>query len=383
MKRATGIKVAVPGMTARQAEALARQTAQMMEAAAKGQTPCQKAVAAVRAAAVAFGAAQHVPTVREFLAAVPVTAGASAEANRRRAFARLLQFLGGGADAPVESVSVELAEAFIGDMLKWVTRGTVEGYRVYLSAAWNRGINVLGLLERNPWKVVNVAKIARGMETEVVPVRRRLPFSVEEIRRLLAEAPQPWADMVAVSWYAFGLRLSDVCMLRWEAVNLTEGYIYIVEKKTRKERFLPIVEPLRERLQQRWLDSPEGEYVFPQMARFYSNGCQGYVSTQFTAILRAMGIIGQASEGKCYAISKKSFHSIRHAVVSYLRGGNVFSADVVRDAVGHDSERVARGYFTATRGQRRQVATALAAAVGVPVPAPKVKTSGGGLQQWQ
>ena len=176
MKRATGIKVAVPGMTARQAEALARQTAQMMEAAAKGQTPCQKAVAAVRAAAVAFGAAQHVPTVREFLAAVPVTAGASAEANRRRAFARLLQFLGGGADAPVESVSVELAEAFIGDMLKWVTRGTVEGYRVYLSAAWNRGINVLGLLERNPWKVVNVAKIARGMETEVVPVRLRLPF---------------------------------------------------------------------------------------------------------------------------------------------------------------------------------------------------------------
>ncbi len=78
VKRATGIKVAEPGMSPRQAEALARQTAQMMEAASKGQTPCQKAVAAVRAAAVAFGAAQHVPTVREFLAAVPVTAGASA-----------------------------------------------------------------------------------------------------------------------------------------------------------------------------------------------------------------------------------------------------------------------------------------------------------------
>lgn len=40
-----------------------------------------------------------------------------------------------------------------------------------------------------------------------------------------------------------------------------------------------------------------------------------------------------------------------------------FTADMVRDAVGHESEAVERGYFHATMQQRAAVLSALAAGV--------------------
>lgn len=373
VKKATGIRVREPGLSAAKAEQLARQTANMMEAAAKGDTPCSRALAAVRAAAVAMGAAVQLPTVRAFFDSVPVSAGEKSESNRRRAFRRFVEFLGPAADAPLDSVTVELCEQFLREVLREVSRGTAEGHRVYLSAAWNRANKVLGLIDRNPWAVVSVTKLARAVQAEEPVARRRKPFTLAEMRRLLVELPEPWRDMVAVSWYAFGLRLSDVCLMRWNAINWRENYILVTEKKTRKERYIPLVKELRVVLQRLQTDKGMGEYVFPLMAHYYNAGCQGYVSTQFTALLRSMGIVETptAVTGRRHAVSVKSFHSIRHTVVSCLRADGAFTADIVRDAVGHDSEAVERGYFTATQAQRVAVAAALAAAVHAPArPAP-------------
>ncbi len=380
VKRTTGIRVKEPGMSAARAEQLARQTAQMMEAAAKGDSPCQRAMAAVRAAAVAMGAAQRLPTVREYLEAVPVSAGEKAEANRRRAFRRLLEFLGAAADAPLDMVSVELCEQFLRAMLREVSRGTAEGHRVYLSAAWNRAINVLGIIERNPWSVVSATKLARGLQGGESLARKRLPFTLDEMRRLMSELQAPWCDMVAVSWYAFGLRLADVCLMRWNDIHWDAGYIHLIEKKTKKDRCLPMSAELRARLLSvRSRQAENEEYVFPLMAHYFNAGCAGYVSTQFTALLRAMGIIGEPERvfGRRHSWSTKSFHSIRHAVVSCLRASGTFTADIVRDAVGHDSERVERGYFTATQAQRAAVGAALASAVASPLtPAPEKQERG-------
>lgn len=373
VKKATGVRVREPGMSAAKAEQLARQTANMMEAAAKGDTPCSRALAAVRAAAVAMGAAVQLPTVRAFFDSVPESAGEKSEANRRRAFRRFVEFLGPAADAPLDSVTVELCEQFLREVLREVSRGTAEGHRVYLSAAWNRAVKLLGLIDRNPWSVVSVAKLARAVQADEPVDRRRKPFTLEEIRRLMGELPRPWCDMVAVSWYAFGLRLSDVCLLRWDACNWQENYILMREKKTRKERVIPLVPELRERLLALWRQRGAAEYVFPLMAHYYNSGCQGYVSTQFTALLRSLGIVGapEVVKGRRHSWSTKSFHSIRHSVVSCLRADGAFTADIVRDAVGHDSEAVERGYFTATQAQRVAVAAALAAAVHAPaLPAP-------------
>lgn len=369
MKFRTKVHVKEPGMSAARAEALARQTAEMMEQAAKGQTACSRAMEAVRAAAVAYGAAAQMPSVREYLGSIPRHATASAEANRTRAFNRFLDSLGRAADLGIDTVTPAQCDAFCRELIKHVSRGTVEGYKVYLSAAFNRAVNVDGLIDRNPWKAVNLGQIAAATNPSKGNDKiERQPFSLHEIKLMIDTLPAPWCDMVAVSYYGYGLRLSDVCLMRWDDVNWTEGYIHLVEMKTKKDRCLPMSDELRARLLSvKNKQDGKDEYVFPVMAHYYLGTCRGYVSMQFTALLRAHGIIPAVQdapkEGRRHRVSEKSFHSIRHTVVSCLRANAAFTADMVRDAVGHDSEKVERGYFTATMEQRARVGDALVAAL--------------------
>lgn len=370
VKKSTGIQVKEKGMSAAKAEALARQTAEMMEQAAKGKTACSRALEAVRAAAVAYGAAAQMPSVREYLGGIPRHATASAEANRSRAFNRFIDSLGRAAELGIDTVTPAQCDAFCREMIKHVSRGTVEGYRVYLSAAFNRAVNVDGLIDRNPWKAVNLGQIAAAVN----PSRgndkiERQPFSLHEIKKMIDKLPAPWCDMVAVSYYGYGLRLSDVCLMRWDDVNWNAGYIHLIEMKTKKDRYLPMSDELRARLVdvQSMQDGTE-EYVFPLMAHYYLGSCRGYVSMQFTALLRAHGIIPAVQdapkEGRRHRVSQKSFHSIRHTVVSCLRADATFTADIVCDAVGQ-CNKVQEGYFTASMEQRARVGDALAAKLNV------------------
>jgi hypothetical protein len=90
-------------------------------------------------------------------------------------------------------------------------------------------------------------------------------------------------------------------------------------------------------------------YVFPSAARLHELS-KGKLSIQFTALLRAHGIVTDSKQnlsGDRRPVSQKSFHSIRHTVVSEMRCNPLITADLSREIVGHDSETVERGYFTA------------------------------------
>lgn len=74
------------------------------------------------------------------------------------------------------------------------------------------------------------------------------------------------------------------------------------------------------------------EYVFPAFAREYRNNNRSFViSTRFTALLRALGIVQpttEAQRGNSNDASRKSFHSIRHAVVSIARENPTLTPDI-------------------------------------------------------
>lgn len=376
-KKAGRISTSVPigsGKTAKEKSRLAAlSVAQAMEQAALGLTPIGKACDAVRKAGELCGLGKgKMPSVREYLESYPHTGGESSKCNRMRAFRVFLEFLGADADRPLDLVKPARCQEFVRWLLGSVSKGTASNHKSYISAAFKRAVDVDDLMNKNPMAGVNMAVEAAAVNPERgADVHKREPFTLAEIAYMMREFPAPFADMVAVSWYLAGLRLSDVCLLRWDAVNWGENYVRIVEKKTRKERYLPIIPQLRARLE-RLRDEVSGgeEYVFPRMARYYLTSSAGYISTQFTALLRAHGMIevGEKAEeaGRRHTVSKKSFHSIRHGVVSYLRGGVQFSPDAVRDAVGHDSEEVDRGYFTGSLAMREQVCGSLAAALSSP-----------------
>lgn len=112
-------------------------------------------------------------------------------------------------------------------------------------------------------------------------------------------------------------------------------------------------------MQQR-LDGVAGSpYLFPQWAEL-KHLCM--VSAAFCAELNRRGMrkrINSPAKGRSKAHHRHElcFHSLRHYVVSTLRSNPDFSADVVRDGVGHSSEEVERMYFAALDERKQELAS--------------------------
>ena len=384
IRQRTGIAVkGQPGATPKQAEKLARQAADIMERNAKGETTLSQAVDALRAAAQAQGAGDCVPSVREYLATVRERKQDRSNANRERAHNLFVEFLGKAADMRLDLVTRQQCREFV----RWLAAGgrvcmeTALRHKSTISAAFNMAVEEDDYLQKNPMRRINVREeyIATAGAAAAVSLKRE-PFTPEEMRRLLTEAPAPWCDMVAVSWYCAGLRISDVALMRWDSVDLAAGVVHIAaEVKTQQERVIPICPDFHARLESiraRQVAAGDGDsaFLFPSMAAQYEVNKSTAISGRFTALLRAMGIVtdtmAAAKQGNRHRQSPKSFHSIRHAVVSILRSNAAFTPDMVRDAVGHSSEQVERGYYTGTMKQRARLADALAAAVSDAPPAP-------------
>lgn len=379
VQRSTGILIKPDDMPAKKAEALARQQAEAMEQAAKGSSPMDKLTDAVRGAAELAGMGGAVPTLSAYLDAFPRTASDASEVNRRRAFTLFLEYMGDKANKRLDLVTVADCEGFCRWALKRWSRGTVERHKNSIGHAFRRAVEIDDFMRKNPMRAVNLSAAA-GM---VCPERgadkqKRYPFTLAEIKKLLLTLPAPWCDMVAVSWYTGGLRLSDVCLLRWDSIDFGAGHICLTEKKTKKERYIPLCDALRAVLTARKEITGFDEYVFPDKAHFYLGGAAGYVSTQFTALLRALGMVEQKEEkkeGSRRKFAPKSFHSIRHAFVTWGRSNGGFTADVIRETVGHDSEAVEQGYFTCALELKQKVLDAAAEALKAAPLAYSVKTA--------
>ncbi len=356
-------------MTPAQAKALAVQIANSMEAAAKG-TPVDKALDAVRSVAEMHGAATRMPTLREFLAGIPATTSESSEKNRRRSFKVFMEYLGADADKRIDSITYNQCREFIREQLRQVSRKTVMQYHTYIMRAFADAQDIHGLITRNPMRPVSVAQEAKMINPERgADKQEKEVFTPQEMHRLLHEAPAPWCHIVAVSFYLGGLRIGDVCTMRWDAINWGRAEVTLIEEKTKRCRRLPVISPLMDILKQmKGEQGRQEEYLFPMQAHMFLGGSRATVSTTFTALLQTMGInpapvATDKPTGRRKRVSAKSFHSIRHTVVSMTRLDASFTPDMVRDAVGHSSEQVERGYFHGDMMSKKAVYNSLVNAV--------------------
>jgi integrase len=143
-------------------------------------------------------------------------------------------------------------------------------------------------------------------------------------------------------------------------VDWEKGMIVMRTLKTGKLIATPITNEIKNLLFP--LYKKTEEYIFPEMAARYMRS-KGSPSSEFTSILKVLGIIKEenihtgAGNRK---LSDKTFHSLRHSVVSMLRVNSSFSSDLIRETVGHDSEEVERNYFTASLDSKRNIIDFLA-----------------------
>lgn len=349
--RSTKIKVVSAGKTEKQTRKLAKETAEAMEQVAKGITPVDKAKEAIDGIAVLCGLAKPVPTIEEYLHNFPALYKPKTEQQRQKCFRCFLEWLGKDAKLPITRITEEHIRGYLVWLLQNYRTRTVDRRREHLACAFNRAVNIDRHLTHNPMKAVKLDRLMNSIGAKDDSVARE-PFTADELKTILNRFPQPYCDLAAASFYTGGLRLGDVCMLRWDDVNFEQNSIAVREQKTDNPRLIHLLPQLRERLLARKEQVGGGEYVFPETAAQYERA-SGVISTDFTHLLTTFGIKTRKEEktalkGRRRTITTKCFHSIRHSVVSWARSNPNLAPDVVRETVGHGSDDIEmKYYFTA------------------------------------
>lgn len=365
--KSTRIKVSSPGRSEKQTHAFAKEVADAMECVAKGTCSADKAMEALRSVAELKGFAKPVPTIEDYLTNFPVQSSPKNEQARQQNFRCFLDWLGKDAQLPITRITPEHIKGHLTWLLQQYRTSSVVRRRQNLACAFNRAVDVDQLMVHSPMKAVKLGQLMKSIGAKDDSMARE-PFSCDEMTTILHRFPQPYCDLAAASFFTGGLRLGDVCMLRWADVDFEQKCISVREQKTDRPRHIHLLPQLRERLLARKEQQETGEeYVFPESAAQYERA-PGVISTTFTHLLNSFGIKTRAEKGSLKGrrrtITNKCFHSIRHTVVSWARSNPNLAPDVVRKTVGHGSDAIeTRYYFTAEDKAKLAVLEAVAGMV--------------------
>jgi integrase len=207
-----------------------------------------------------------------------------------------------------------------------IAASTAANYTKALISAMDAAVDEK-LLATNPARS-NAVKEARKR-----PMGRRVakvgPFSVEEIRQLVAAADGEWQGMVLFAAHT-GLRMGDVANLG--QANIDGSTLIVRSEKTDTLTRTPLHPQLVAWAKDR------GEEFFPTIRRKPAPAN----STAFVAIMTKAGvsrdIVLPGGE-----MAKRSFHSLRHSFASILANADV-SAEVRMRLTGHATSVVHAGY---------------------------------------
>ncbi len=255
---------------------------------------------------------------------------------------RFLESLGEAAETDLNEITKSHITAFRDSCLKRHATRTANIYLKIIRMVF-RSARLDGYLLQDPAEGVKTVKNRE-------PLTRR-PFSIDELRSILAVADPEWQSLIKFGLYT-GQRLSDVASLSWSQIDLGRDEIRLTTRKTGKTLLIPIAAPLREHL----LSQPTGDNPrSPVHPRAYAiihaqNGRVGTLSNQFTELLVAAGLReprdhqsrGIGRGGKRVGMDT-SFHSLRHTAVSLLKDAGIPDA-VVMALVGHESAAMSHRY---------------------------------------
>lgn len=351
--RTTGIKA-----KGAKEKKLAQSTADAMEAVEKKGVSVMSAMKAIRTAADISGLSESMPSIAEYFKNFKAYGSPSNIKNTKRAFTVFVEFLGADSMRRLDTLNVSMCKDFIRSQFERVAYGTVERYKTSIHMALEQAVEEC-LLDRNPMNSASVPKLAPvGIKKKT----KRLPFTSDELKTIFTTFPFPWREMAMVSFYTGGQRIGDIATLKWENVDFEKGYINMWRKKQKSEAQIPMIPLLRDILLKLKVD---GEiYVFPYAAQMKARS-SSYLSTAFSNLLCLAGITAvekEKTDGK-RRVSQKCFHSLRHSAVSVIRSDPRFTADLSREVVGHASDAVERGYYTADDELKLQALQALADSV--------------------
>lgn len=254
---------------------------------------------------------------------------------------RFLDYLGEGADRPLTDLEVRHFIQFRDSEAQRIAVATVNKEIKLLRAIFEDARRENCLAE-NPAK-----DCARLKESVKAKGDSRRPFTVDELRRVLAVANAEWRSLLLFGLYT-GQRLGDLTALTWANIDTAGNEIHLTTRKTGRTVRIPICEPLAEHIASLSAGDDPKAYLHPSAAA--ASGPTN--SNRFTALLADAGLTPPRTHQKKTqgpgrdsrrAPSELSFHSLRHTATSLLKNAGVSPA-IVQDIIGHDSTAVSSQY---------------------------------------
>jgi integrase len=203
----------------------------------------------------------------------------------------------------------------------------------------------LGAADDDEWIPRNIAKGIKPLKPRSAEKHVKRPFTVPELRLILAKATPEWKAMIIRGYYT-GQRIGDIARLRVGDEDPHEGQVTMVTGKTGRRVIIDMHPAYIDFvLGEKTSDDPAAP-LHPESAKSVTKN-KGRVITlsqQFAQLLIECGLRvtkpGTAGAKTFYPLS---FHSLRHTFVSHLQDAGV-SRSVVQDIVGHDSAAVNVSY---------------------------------------
>jgi integrase len=194
---------------------------------------------------------------------------------------------------------------------------------------------------------VNPAVIAE-VKGKIKSVTRE-DFTVEEIRAILKACDNftdgdEWKTAVMFGYFC-GARLGDAVSMKWSNIDFEKMQIeYNPEKTGDKTLMIPIHSELQKHLATLTPSVHPEARITPTLCT--APGKRAKLSKTFAQLLIQAGVTSdkeKSRESQQRTVSKKSFHSLRHAIITHLDAAKV-SKDLRMLLVGHSDERVHGGY---------------------------------------
>jgi len=176
-------------------------------------------------------------------------------------------------------------------------------------------------------------------------------FTPEELK-LIGEKATGWIYDLCLTALSTGLREGDICLLKKSSVDLQSGWISIPRiNKTGKQLEIPILPALAHHLASKIQESPDDEYVFPELAKKYTVN-PSYIGYNIKRFFDEIGIADtqKTIPGYSRQLSAKDIHSFRHTFV-YLAALNNIPFPIVQSIVGHASPAMTKIYMDHSRRQ--------------------------------
>jgi len=237
----------------------------------------------------------------------------------------------------LHEVTAEQVAIYVESLRRDFTRRTANGAASLLKSAFGR---LLPLGMQNPFAVGITGK-GNGADGEMI---HRRPLTAEELVRLFEMArPDPLLYPLTVCAALTGLRIGDVCLLPWSAVDLRGGFVTVRTSKTGAVVEIPIFDPLQRVFESALADKElDVEFVWPDAAQMYKGNRYGIVYRGKALFARVFaGTDGNGAKRTADAPEQADLADILPEVCEAVKGAGFM--DPKRDRILDSLERVAQG----------------------------------------